>query len=251
METYQIIPVKTGAFTNLERSAFLYLIDAGVKIEEPILMFVIKGRDKLILVDTGVSDEDWARKYHHPIRQKEEEKPLNALRRLGISPADVEIIINSHLHWDHCFNNQCFPNAKIYIQRREMQYAISPLPVHYLFYESYQIGMHPQWLNALTKIEALDGEYKLCDGITLIPLPGHTPGLQGVLVNTEDGPYLLPSDTTPLLENWEGNAMHRHIPAGIHYSLPEYYDTFRKMDALGAKIIASHDEKVVAKKVYP
>lgn len=251
METYQIIPIKTAAFQALEKSAFTYLIDPGTKLVEPIIMFLIKGKDKVILVDTGASDEEWAKKYHHPIKQKEDEKPLVALKRLGINPEDIETVVNTHLHWDHCFNNQLFPKAKIFVQRREMQYAISPLPPHCVFYESYQIGMYPRWLNALDKIVAVEGDHNLCDGIDLVTLPGHTPGLQGVVVNTDNGKYLLSACTIPLYENWQGNAQHKHIPAGIHYSLPEYYETFNKIEKICQHVIPGHDEKVFAKQIYP
>ena len=252
METYQIIPIKTGEFTHLEKSSFTYMIDAGITLVVPIIMYLIKGRDKIILIDTGISDEVWAKKYHHPIRQKEEEKPLNALIQWGINPEDIEIVVNTHLHWDHCFNNQFFPKAKIYVQRKEMQYAISPLPPpHYLYYESYQIKMYPQWLKALDKIVSVDGDYVLCEGIELVTLPGHTPGLQGVLVNTTAGKYLIASDTIPIFENWVGNAMYAHIPSGIHYSLPEYYETFKKMERICQHVLPGHDEKVFTKKCYP
>jgi glyoxylase-like metal-dependent hydrolase (beta-lactamase superfamily II) len=251
METYQIIPIKTGEFTQAEKSNFTYMIDQGTKLVAPILMYLIKGRDKLILVETGGSDEEWARKYHHPIRQKEEEKPLNALKLLGVNPEDIEIIVNTHLHWDHCFNNKLFPKAKIYVQIREMECAINPLPPQYVYYESYQIKMFPQWLNALDKIVSIDGDYVLCDGIELVTLPGHTPGLQGVLVNTDDGKYLIAGDAAPLFENWEGNAMHAHIPSGIHYSLPEYYETIKKMERICQHVLPGHDNKVFARKCYP
>src|SRR3972149_878825 len=59
-----------------------------------------------------------------------EQRPLAALARLGIRPEDIDIVINTHLHWDHCYNNHLFPRATIYAQRAELQYAIAPLPLH-------------------------------------------------------------------------------------------------------------------------
>lgn len=227
------------------------MLDPGVKIVSPIIMYLIKGRDKLVLVDTGASDEEWARKYHHPIRQTEEMKPFHALKNLGISPEDIEIVVNTHLHWDHCFNNELFTKAKIYVQKKEMQYALSPLPPHYLYYESYQIGLYPKWLKSLDRCVALEGDTSLLDGIELVTLPGHTPGFQGVLVNTEQGRYLISGDCTALFENWEGNSRYKHIPSGIHYSLPEYYETFEKMERICDFLLPGHDQKVFEQKIYP
>ncbi|MQL53125.1 MBL fold metallo-hydrolase [Desulfofundulus thermobenzoicus] len=251
METYQIIPVNVGDFLSMEKSNLTYGLDAGHKFVAPIIMYLVKGKDKLILVDTGAGDEEWAAKYHHPIRQSERQKPINALKEVGVDPEDIEIVVNTHLHWDHCFNNALFPKAKIYVQKKEMEYAINPLPCHYVYYESYHIGLYPQWLKSLDRIQAVEGDLNLLPGIDLVTIPGHTPGMQGVLVNTNDGKYLIASDCLGMFENWEGNQMYRHIPSGIHYSLPEYYKTFDKMEKICDFVLPGHDPKVFFKKVYP
>lgn len=251
METFQIIPIKTGEFAALEKSSFTYLIDPGTKIVVPIVMFLLRGRNRVVLVDTGGSDEDWARKYHHPLRRAEGEDPVSALRRHGVDVADVDTIVQTHLHWDHCFNDRLFPKASIHVQRRELRYATDPLPAHHVYYESEQIGMKPSWRDVASQMVEVDGDTKLCDGIDLLLLPGHTPGLQGVLVQTADGKYLLPSDTTPLFENWQGDARHRHIPCGIHVDLAAWYASLARMETTGAKVLASHDAAVFAREVYP
>jgi glyoxylase-like metal-dependent hydrolase (beta-lactamase superfamily II) len=251
VDKYEIIPIKVGEFLTMEKSSLTYLIDPGKKLVEPIIMYLVKGKDKLILVDTGAADEEWSKKYHHPIRQTEDQKPINALKNLGIAPEDIEIVVNTHLHWDHCFNNALFPKARIYVQKKELEYAINPLPPHYVYYESFHIGMYPQWLKSLNKFNVVDGDTNILPGIDLIFIPGHTPGMQGVLVNTEDGKYLIASDCLGLFENWEGNEMYRHIPSGIHYSLPEYFDTFKKIEKLCDHILPGHDEKVFSQRIYP
>ncbi len=251
METFRIIPIKTGEFTGLEKSSFTYLTDAGRKIVVPMIMFLLEGRNRVVLVDTGGSDEEWARKHHHPVRRAEGEEPVAALRRHGVDVADVDTIVHSHLHWDHCFNDRLFPNARFFVQRRELRYAVNPLPAHHVYYESEQVGLRPRWLDVASRIVETDGDTALCDGIDLLLLPGHTPGLQGVLVETETGKYLLPSDTTPLFENWHGNPAHRHIPCGIHVDLTDCYASLARMEATGATILASHDPLVLSQESYP
>ena len=251
METFRIIPIKTGEFTALEKSSFTYLVDAGTKIVVPVVMFLLQGRNRVVLVDTGGSDEAWARKYHHPVRRAEGEDPVSGLRRHGIDAADVDTIVHTHLHWDHCFNDSLFPNARIHVQRAELRYAADPLPAHDVYYESERIGMRPRWRDVASRMVEVDGDARLCDGIDLMLLPGHTPGLQGIQVETEDGRYLLPSDTTPLFENWHGNAVHRHIPCGIHVDLAAWYASVARIEATGAKVLASHDPAVLAREAYP
>lgn len=251
MEQYTIIPLKVGEFKGIERSNLTYMFNQGEKMAAPIIMYLVKGGDKLVLVDTGPSDEEWAAKYHHGMLQPEEMKPAVALKNIGVDPEDIEIVVNTHLHWDHSFNNHLFPKAKIYVQRKEMQYAVSPLPPHYVYYESHQMGMKPKWLDSIRRIQAVDGDTDLVPGIRLVTIPGHTPGMQGVLVNTVKGRGLIASDCCGLFENWTGQGFHKHIPSGIHYSLPEYYETFEKMDKICDFVLPGHDPRVFEHKEYP
>jgi N-acyl homoserine lactone hydrolase len=79
----------------------------------------------------------------------------------------------------------------------------------------------------------------------VVSLPGHTPGSQGVLVETDAGPFLLAGDTVDTYENWEGNSQVEHIPSGIHTDLFQYFDSFRKIEHLGCEVIPSHDAAVL------
>jgi glyoxylase-like metal-dependent hydrolase (beta-lactamase superfamily II) len=250
MPNLKIRPLSTGRFAQAEKSNFTYGMDQGVKIQSPVLMWFIEGARHRILVDTGVSDPDWASTYHHPLERDEHENPIKAVQSLGLRPKDIDIIINTHLHWDHCFNNHLFPNARILVQAQELRYAISPLPCHALYYESQLIGMTPSWLKTLDRMESLDGERQIEPGITLIPLPGHTPGFQGVLVDLPSGPCLIAGDTCPLFENWEGKGRAAHIPAGIHVDLRDCYRSYAKMESLAQTILPGHDPKVLERKVY-
>ena len=140
METYRIYPICAGMFPDIEKSNLAYQKDAGTKLREPILMYLIKGRNLCMLVDTGGCDPSWAEKYHHTLIQTEDMQPTNAVRNLGVAPEDISIIVNTHLHWDHCSNNDKFPNAKIYVQKREVQFAVNPIPTQYTYYESTARG---------------------------------------------------------------------------------------------------------------
>ena len=202
METYRIYPICAGMFPDIEKSNLAYQKDAGTKLREPILMYLIKGRNLCMLVDTGGCDPSWAEKYHHTLIQTEDMQPTNAVRNLGVAPEDISIIVNTHLHWDHCSNNDKFPNAKIYVQKRELQFAVNPIPTQYTYYESTEIGMTPPWTRGMDRFIIVDGDYHLCDGIDLLLTPGHTPGFQCVSVNTTDGRFLIVSDCFGIRESW-------------------------------------------------
>ncbi|MBQ6274599.1 MAG: N-acyl homoserine lactonase family protein [Oscillospiraceae bacterium] len=254
MQTYTITPICAGVFQGAEKSNFAYQKDPGVKLKAPILMYLVQGNGLCMLVDTGGSGEEWAAKHHHRIVQTEDMIPVNALRKLGVEPEDVQIIVNTHLHWDHCWSNGCFPNAKIYVQKREIQFALCPIPTQYTYYESPQIGLRPSWLDGVERMEIIDGDYALCDGIDLLLSPGHTPGFQCVYVNTTDGRYLITSDSTGITEAWEDKqTWGLPTPSGIHVNLLEYYETIRRLYPLAdqAHILAGHDASVLEHSVYP
>jgi N-acyl homoserine lactone hydrolase len=251
MEQFSIIPVKVGHFLSMPKGSLTYQMNWGVNIVAPVIMYLIKGRDKLILVDTGGGDEAWSIKYHRPFKRPDDESPVAALKKIGINADDIDIVVNTHLHWDHCTGNEFFTKSKIYVQKKEMECAISPLPPQQNFYESHQLGMTPTWFRGYDRMVAVDGDTNLFPGIDLVTLPGHTPGFQGVLVNTEGGKYLIASDTLGLFENWTGTKEFKHIPSSIHYSLPDYYKTFEKMEKICDHILPGHDMTVFKHKCYP
>jgi hypothetical protein len=84
MPDLKIRPLSTGRFLKAEKSNFTYGVDQGTKIVSPVLMWVIEGARHRILVDTGVSDPDWAASYHHPIAREEHEEPIKAVKSIGL-----------------------------------------------------------------------------------------------------------------------------------------------------------------------
>ncbi|MDR1045517.1 MAG: N-acyl homoserine lactonase family protein [Candidatus Adiutrix sp.] len=254
MPTYEIIPVNVGEFTAFEKSMFVYRKDYGVKLHAPFIMYVVRNEDVCVVVDTGCSDPEWSMRHHgYPVIRQDHQIPDRALKGLGINPADVKYVVNTHLHWDHCFNNYQFPNAKIYVQKRELQYAICPLPHHCAQYESFQVGLVPPWIKAMTQFQVVDGDVSLLPGIDLVFLPGHTPGFQGVLVDTAKGKYLIAGDNVALFECWDSSGNHKHSISGLYNDLGEYWASLSKMEQLAVadRVLPGHDMKVFEHKAYP
>lgn len=251
-ENYPVIyPLLVGVL-HIEKSQFVYGRHQGTKIDAPVLMFVIKTRDKNILVDTGPCEPGRARKYHGAFVQEESMIQENALKGIGLTPADIDIVIFTHLHWDHCCRCDIYPNAKFIVQKRELQYAICPNDVQKAQYEIGITGIEPPWIKVLQKIEPVVGDiYDFEEHVHLITLPGHSPGFMGVLVNTSDGDYLIAGDTIPLMENWYGDERLKHIPNGLHIDLNEYEETFKKMETIQATMIPGHDFSVLQQSQYP
>jgi N-acyl homoserine lactone hydrolase len=239
-----------GRLVGLHKPTTMYMRGWGETYDSALIMFLIEGGESPILVDTGPPDADRVWRYHHyKLEQDPSEVPLEALKRAGVDPDEVKIVINTHLHWDHCSNNKEFPNAKFLIQRDELHYAVYPLEWNRVAFEMIP-GLEPAWYSVWHRIEAVDGEVPVALGVSTVPLPGHTPGSQGVLVETDGGRYLIAGDCVPLYENWLGDDTATHIPNGLCYDLGVYAKSFRKIDTLDCEVIPSHDPAVLDRGVF-
>jgi N-acyl homoserine lactone hydrolase len=146
----------------------------------PVHGFVIKHPSAgAILVDTGVG---W------PTELVQEWKVINrhaadALAEHDLSPADVRIVINSHLHFDHCGQNAVFQHSPFYIQRSELERA------------RRERNKTSEWFDfAGARFELIDGDAQIADGVRVVATPGHTVGHQSVIVDTPDGGAVMIGD---------------------------------------------------------
>ena len=251
MTKYSITPLNTGHFPDLNKPVLTYMHGFGETIRVPIVMWAIEGANQRILVDTGSGNPQRALEYHRLLEQNEAQRPDQVLSGIGWKPEDVSLIILTHLHWDHCGNNQLFKQARFIVQEDEIRYAMSPLPSHHVAYETPAIGSLPLWLETFQLFHIIRGDHLIAPGISTIHLPGHSPGFQGVCVETADGPYVICGDCVPLYENWYGKAHENHIPPGVHNDLAECYRSFEKLEKIGAKILPGHDMRIFAQSEYP
>ena len=259
MANYTIRPIKVGSISYY-RGAFTSNQEKYKEREEfPVLIFLIEGNGRKILVDTGSGDpalESMKVSYHGPgITRKPEEAPDEALRLLGIQPEEIDTVIMTHLHWDHCYNNHLFPQADFYVQKKELFDAVCPLPKFKTTYETFYTGVVPPWARQATKWKVIDGDYDLCEGIKLLLITGHSLGLQGVLVDTEKGQYFLPSDAVPLYDCIARLAEGEYAMSGLCADIVGFYNTFDRMRDMqvnhGVKILASHDFITLEHSIYP
>ena len=244
---YTITPVKVGTL-NIDKPQFVWGQGWGTEIKCPVLMFYVEGGGKRIMVDTGCADPEWGTKYHKSLVRRPEEEPARALAANGVNPAEIDIVVATHLHWDHCYNHELFTNARFLVQRRDLQYAAAPPPIFANVYEAPIAGMTPAY--SKTKFEVLDGDYDLADGLKIVFAPGHAPGMQCPVVNTAKGVYYIAGDNVPLYENLEGNKFGRPIPGMIYENLSVYYETFRRMERLADHVLPGHDFKVLDQARY-
>jgi N-acyl homoserine lactone hydrolase len=149
---------------------------AGEKVV--VCGYLIDHPDGLILLDTGIAEgHEEVEELYHPVR-----RPLDdALATAGITTDDVRIVVNCHLHLDHCGGNPRFPDRPIFAQQVEFDAAHRE--------EDYPIVGLYDFADA--KYELHGGESDVATGVKVVPTPGHTPGHQSLLVETDAGRVVL------------------------------------------------------------
>jgi glyoxylase-like metal-dependent hydrolase (beta-lactamase superfamily II) len=197
--TPTVTPRCCGSFVVDER--ILVRGEDGV-VEAPSIVYLIEA-EETILVDTGFGPVDLMAERHPSYEcHREQGQDLESiLDDEGYAPTEIDAVVLSHLDWDHCYTLGPFDEADtdIYVQRRELEYAIAPYPMHADRYEAKSLGREPPWLTV--DLTPLDGETELCSGVTAFPTPGHTVGHQSVAVETEDGTTVVAVDAVPTFDN--------------------------------------------------
>lgn len=230
---YKVIPVLSAMAEKpfpLNRAMYRYPKEGTVQYAFGFA--VVISDDDVILVDTGVYSDDEFQSASSPIFKQLtgllDNKPcLESLKELGIDAEQVTKIILSHLHWDHSWNVDKFPNAKIYVQKLELEGSVTPLPyerIHFGYWDGeYKL---PNFLKVMDKMVAVDGDAEICPGIRVMLAPGHTRGGQIVFVDTKDGKVALLGDFANLPQ---GVMEDEGYPPSLLVNAEEWYKAFERL----------------------
>lgn len=251
--TLEIIPIDCGAVTGVERSGQQYMTGFGEKIEARVITWLIRGGQRTILVDSGSGTPDLVeRTFGRTLRQTPDQRPEAGLKAAGVSAEEIDILVQTHLHWDHCLSlhDNLYPNAEIYLQREELRYAASPYPVQRALYDADLIATFVPHFGRRRNFKLLCGDARIAPGVRLLLTPGHSPGLQAVLVETDSGRIAIASDNVPFYESWRGPTADDWIPPGIHVSLDDCYASNARLAAAADLVLPSHDARVLEHEIY-
>jgi N-acyl homoserine lactone hydrolase len=164
--------------TRLHLGGFLAPDTYGPNERLVVNAWLVRHPDATILVDTGIAE-------HIPPADLEELKfvripVVDALARIGVGIREVDIVINCHLHADHAGGNVHFPDARILVQPAELAAASAP---------DYSV---PEDLNLDGgRYEGREGDHEPLPGVRILATPGHSPGHQSVMLETDAGRLLL------------------------------------------------------------
>lgn len=223
-----------------DASWLLYLSESGRTRRLPYFFWLLVPEDggAPVVVDTGFSEE--AQKARNPVYE-DYRSQRELLGHFGVKPSEVETLVVSHLHWDHFASPRLFSSARFYLQKREIDFWRSDAAEYHFI--NHFLGDLPEAERLLEagRMELIDGEAEIADGLRLHRVGGHTPGLQVVRFRTKRGWAVLAVDAAYLYRSFESM-----IPPGIHVHVD---DALRALDAVKdladapGLIFAGHDEQ--------
>jgi glyoxylase-like metal-dependent hydrolase (beta-lactamase superfamily II) len=241
---YEIYAIRYATLPDFPVSELVAGADPARKLDIAMMVWLVRGNGKNILVDSGFYHDRFFKDWH----VNDFIKPSDALKPLGLKPEDVTDVIITHMHWDHSDGMDLFPNARIWIQKDELQYYAG---------EAWQAqdthgGIDEDDVLALVKLNT-QGHVGMVNGDAQEIIPGvtcytggrHTYASQFVGVNTNAGIVVLASDNMYLYENLE-----KHVPIAATLDAVSNLHAQDRMKQLAANpslIIPGHDPAVMTK----
>ena len=241
---YQILAIRYATIPGFPVSGLVAGADKARKIDIAMMIWLVRGNGRNILVDSGFYHDRFFKDWH----VTDFTKPSDALQRVGLKPEDITDVIITHMHWDHADGMDLFPNARIWIQKDELQYYAG---------EAWQSkdthgGIDEEDVLTLVKLN-MQGRVGLVNGDAKEIIPGiicytggkHTYQSQYVGVQTAAGTVVLASDNMYLYENLE-----RHAPIAATVDAESNLRAQDRMKGIAARpelIIPGHDPQVFTK----
>src|SRR5919201_6465933 len=189
-----------NGFMGAERALLFYGEFSEQRVQIPVACYLIRTTAGVVLFDTGVSPRAVPGLLRNdPLaRFTDEDLLVHRLDALGLETDAVDVVVLSHLHYDHAGGTALFPKAELVVQKDEFAYAHYPAPFYASFYYRKNFDLPgARW-------RLLDGDTELAPGLTVLRTDGHTPGHQSLLVELpETGTVLLTGDACYWMEHAE------------------------------------------------
>lgn len=239
MATYKIHPIVVGSKV-IDKGIMTYQHGYGTEYHIPVYVWYIEGGNKKILVDTALMGV---------LPSKEREERIggkiytfeDGLAKWGLKPEDIDIVIHTHLHNDHCENDIKCKNATFYIHKLELETIRNPHPLDFRYEYDFI-----EEIEKAGKIIVVDrDEFEIAEGLRVIHTPSHTEGSLTVLVNTEKGLAAI-TGFCVIMENFEPPAAVRAmemeaIAPGVHVNSYIAYNQVLRVKEIADIIIPLHE----------
>ncbi|MFK0290161.1 N-acyl homoserine lactonase family protein [Streptomyces sp. NPDC090442] len=199
---------------------------------EPALAYLVEHDRGLLLFDTGIGAADPETEAHY----RPQRRPLQAaLTAVGASLAEVSLVVNCHLHFDHCGGNPLLAGKPIVVQEVELATARRG---------DYTIDELIDFPGA--RYEEVAGEAEIWPGVRVVPTPGHTDGHQSLVLRGPDGTVVLAGQAHDFASHYASADLARRAARdGVAPPLPAYYPWIDRLAAFDPRrVYFAHDASV-------
>jgi glyoxylase-like metal-dependent hydrolase (beta-lactamase superfamily II) len=239
---YEALCFKYAGPLSSSGALLTYMRDWDKTAQRNFYFWALRSRDAFVLVDCGVRPG-----YAAERRLAGYVSPTEMLARVGVKPADVRHLVLTHAHFDHVGGLELFPNATVYIQRREFDFWVyDPMakrPPFAGLADATAIVRLAE-LRGGKRLRLIDGDQEILPGVQLLLTPGHTPGLQSVAAPAAGGLAVLASDSAHLRRNFELD-----VPSSLITDLPAMLTSMERLRArVGGdlmRLFTGHDVKLL------
>jgi len=246
-DIYEVFALRYATRDARRREHFLNkdrVVDPEASMPMDYFVWLIRNQSRAVLVDTGFSEPVGTRRGRTYLRS-----PADALTLLDVSPEAIENIVITHMHYDHSGTVRDFPNANLHLQERELRWVTSSEMFERSAQGSFETDDVVNVIRGLydRRLQLHEGGWEFAPGINVHLVPGHTPGIQVVSVNTARGKVVLASDSTHYYENMETGE-----PFATTYDAEQVRAGFKKLEELADSkrhIVPGHDPLVMRR--YP
>jgi glyoxylase-like metal-dependent hydrolase (beta-lactamase superfamily II) len=248
MTEYKIHPIVMGT-KIFDKTMMTYQHGQGISYTIPIYCWYLEGGDRKILVDTGEMA---------PIKSEDREQAIGGkiytfeegLALWDLTPEDIDVIIHTHLHNDHCENDYKCENAIIYVHKKELDRMHNPHALDYRYLEDYIEDVEENG-----QVEEITEDGEILPGISVMHTPAHTEGGLTVFIETAEGTAAI-TGFCVIDENLnppkEITAMEMNvIPPGTHVNVYDAYDILEKVKGMADIVIPLHEPRFASIKTIP
>ena len=248
MPRYRIHPLVLGS-KIFDKGTMTYQYGYGEEIHVPVFGWLIEGGDKTVLVDTG---------YLGPVITEAREAALGAkiyrfeeaLSRYGLTPKDIDLVLHTHLHNDHCENDFKCENAVFYAHELEFEALYGGHPLDFRYAPDFV-----EELDQAGQFVKLTEDREILPGIWMIHTPGHTKGGMTVLVETERGKAAITGVCTIFENYWPPKKVRalewEVIPPGVHTDAYLAYEQTLRIKKMADLILPLHEPQLARLETIP
>ncbi len=240
MPGYRIHPIVVGT-KIFDKTMMTYQHGYGQQYTIPIYSWFLEGADANVLVDTGEM---------HPIQSADRQQAIGGgiytfeegLARFNLKPEEIDIVIHTHLHNDHCENDYKCVNAQIYVHPEELKAVHDPHPLDFRYLEDFILDVEENG-----QVREVPADMEIIKGVHVIHTPAHTAGGLSVAVDTGEGTAVITGFCT-IDENFypprEIRAMEMDvIPPGTHVNAYEAYNILMRVKDMADILIPLHEPR--------